>query len=59
MSSYLSEGGCKPEGFEGRVHIYWELRSSSFFSLRASIREKDEAELQKCLQELRDGPLLA
>jgi aminoglycoside phosphotransferase (APT) family kinase protein len=59
MSSYLSEGGSKPEGFEGRVHIYWELRSSSFFSLRASIREKDEAELQKCLQELRDGPLLA
>jgi aminoglycoside phosphotransferase (APT) family kinase protein len=58
MSSYLSQGGSRPDGFDGRVQLYWELRSSSFFSLRASIREKDETELQKCLRELRDGPIL-
>jgi len=59
ISACLSQGSSKPEGFDARVQLYWELRSSGFFSLRASIRENDEAELQHCLQELRDGPILA
>jgi len=59
MSSYLTQGVSKPEGFETRVQLYWELRSSSFFSLRASIRENDEVEIEHCLQELRGGPILS
>ena len=57
--AYVALGGEIDGGFERRLQRYHELRSGSFFSLRAAIRGRDEGELQDCLRKLRASPILS
>ena len=59
LEAYLDTNAETDPTFEHRVHRYRELRGSSVFSLRAAVREDDEAEVQDCLSKLRDSPILS
>jgi len=58
LQAYLETGAETDPTFEHRVGRYRQLRGSSFFSLRAAVRQDDEQELQDCLHELRSSPVL-
>ena len=59
LEAYVEIGGVTDPTFEHRVRRYRELGGSSVFSLRAAVREDDEAELQDCIAKLRSSAVLA
>jgi aminoglycoside 2''-phosphotransferase len=58
LSSYRALGGDVDDGLEHRLQRWWELRSASFFSLRASILAEDEGEIRDSVSKLRRSPIL-
>jgi aminoglycoside phosphotransferase (APT) family kinase protein len=57
-SVYGHLGGTLDPGFEHRLRRWWELRSGSWFSIRAAVHAEDEAVLTNNLHELRRSPIL-
>ena len=58
LRTYQRLGGVVDAGFEHRLQRWWELRSGSWFSLRAAVRAGDAEELEDSLQQLRRSPIL-
>jgi aminoglycoside phosphotransferase (APT) family kinase protein len=58
MTAYETQGGAIDQGFKHRLQRWWELRSGSFFSLRASVHERDEEEMKDSVAKLRRSPIL-
>jgi aminoglycoside 2''-phosphotransferase len=58
VEAYLRRGGDLGIHFEGRVARYRELRTGSFYSLRAALRVRDESVIADCLVQLRMGAIL-
>jgi aminoglycoside phosphotransferase (APT) family kinase protein len=59
LASYRDRGGMTDGGFEHRVQRWWELRSGSWYSLRAALRTDDAAEVDDAISQLRRSPILA
>ena len=58
LDAYQDAGGEVDACFPQRIHLYWQLRSASLFSLRASLREGDVIIQQSALSDLRQSGLL-
>jgi aminoglycoside phosphotransferase (APT) family kinase protein len=56
-AAYEGLGGGLDPGFEHRFNRWWELRSGSWFSIRAAVRTGDQAVLEDSLQELRTSQI--
>jgi len=59
LKTYQRLGGVLDGGFEHRQQRWWELRTGSWFALRAAIRTDDADELADALSQLRGSPILA
>ena len=59
LAAYERLGGVIDAGFEHRLERWWELRTGSWFSLRAAIRADDTEEIEDALGQLRRSPILA
>jgi aminoglycoside phosphotransferase (APT) family kinase protein len=56
--AYEGHGTTLDSGFEHRLNRWWQLRSGSWYGIRAAVRAGDEAELHANLHELRISSIL-